>query len=52
MVARMYKDIDPSLSRAAALAVLAQLEFLAEKGAIITRTPGPLAIDQEFELVS
>jgi glyoxylase-like metal-dependent hydrolase (beta-lactamase superfamily II) len=50
MVSRIYSGIDPSLSRAAALAVLAQLEFLAEKGAVVTRKPGPLAIDQEFEL--
>jgi glyoxylase-like metal-dependent hydrolase (beta-lactamase superfamily II) len=50
MVSRMYSGIEPSLSRAAALAVLAQLEFLAEKGTVITRKPGPLAIDQEFEL--
>jgi glyoxylase-like metal-dependent hydrolase (beta-lactamase superfamily II) len=52
MVPRIYSSIEPSLSRAAALAVLAQLEFLAEKGTVITRKAGPLAIDQEFELAS
>jgi glyoxylase-like metal-dependent hydrolase (beta-lactamase superfamily II) len=52
MVPRIYSGIEPALSRAAALAVLAQLEFLAEKGTVTTRKPGPLAIDQEFELAS
>jgi glyoxylase-like metal-dependent hydrolase (beta-lactamase superfamily II) len=50
MVPRIYSGIEPSLSRAAALAVFAQLEFLAEKGTVVTRKPGPLAMDQEFEL--
>jgi glyoxylase-like metal-dependent hydrolase (beta-lactamase superfamily II) len=50
MVPRIYSGIEPSLSRAAGLAVLAQLEFLVEKGIAVTRRPGPLAIDQEFEL--
>jgi glyoxylase-like metal-dependent hydrolase (beta-lactamase superfamily II) len=50
MVSRIYSGLEPSLSRAAALAVLAQLEFLAERGMVVARKPGPLAIDQEFEL--
>ncbi len=50
MMPRMYAGIDPALSGAAALAIFAQLEFLAEKGAIVTRKPGPLAMDQEFAL--
>jgi glyoxylase-like metal-dependent hydrolase (beta-lactamase superfamily II) len=50
MVPRIYKDIEPSLSAAAALAVLAQLEFLAEKGTIVTRKPGGPSLDQEFAL--
>jgi glyoxylase-like metal-dependent hydrolase (beta-lactamase superfamily II) len=51
MVTRMYGGIEPSLTRAASLSVLAQLEFLAEKGAVTARKPGPLSLDQEFELV-
>ena len=50
MVARMYAGIDPGLVGAAALAVLAQLEFMAEKGAVIMLKPGPLTLDQEFAL--
>ncbi|MBI4724759.1 MAG: MBL fold metallo-hydrolase [Rhodomicrobium sp.] len=50
MVPRIYSGIEPSLSGAAALAVFAQIEFLAEKGTVTTRKPGPLAMDQEFVL--
>ncbi len=50
MVPRMYNGIEPSLTGAAALAVLAQLEFMAEKGAVIMSKPGPLTLDQEFAL--
>ncbi len=50
MVPRIYRGLDPSLLGAAALAVLAQLEFMAEKGTVVVRKPGPLAIDQEFAL--
>jgi glyoxylase-like metal-dependent hydrolase (beta-lactamase superfamily II) len=50
MVARMYKGIEPSLAQAAALAVFAQLEYLIEKGTIVTRKPGALGLDQEFAL--
>jgi glyoxylase-like metal-dependent hydrolase (beta-lactamase superfamily II) len=50
MVPRMYSGIEPSLLGAAALAVFAQLQFMAEKGTVVTRKPGPLAIDQEFAL--
>ncbi len=50
MVPRMYNGIDPSLSGAAALAVFAQLEYLTEKGTVVTKRPGPIAIDQEFAL--
>ncbi len=50
MVARIYSGIEPSLSGAAALAVFAQLEYMAEKGTVTTRKPGPLAMDQEFAL--
>jgi glyoxylase-like metal-dependent hydrolase (beta-lactamase superfamily II) len=50
MVPRIYGGIDPSLLGAAALAVFAQLEFMTEKGTVIVRKPGPLAIDQEFAL--
>ena len=48
MVPRMYNGIEPSLAGAAALAVLAQLEFMAEKGSVIMLKPGPLTMDQEF----
>jgi glyoxylase-like metal-dependent hydrolase (beta-lactamase superfamily II) len=50
MVPRMYAGIEPGLMGAAALAVLAQLEFMAEKGAVIMLKPGPLTMDQEFAL--
>jgi len=50
MVPRIYAGIDPSLKGAAALAVLAQLEFMVEKGTAVMRKPGPLAIGQEFAL--
>ncbi|MGO9171888.1 MAG: MBL fold metallo-hydrolase [Rhodomicrobium sp.] len=50
MVPRMYSGLNPSLSGAAALAVFAQLEFMAEKGTVVTKKPGPLAMDQEFAL--
>ncbi len=50
MVPRMYNGIEPSLTGAAALAVLAQLEFMAEKGTVIMLKPGPLTLDQEFAL--
>ncbi|MGO8778750.1 MAG: MBL fold metallo-hydrolase [Rhodomicrobium sp.] len=52
MVPRMYGGLDPSLLGAAALAVLAQLEFMAEKGLVVVTKSGPLAIDQEFALAS
>ncbi len=51
MVPRIYSGIDPSLLGAAALAVLAQLEFMAEKGTVVISKPALLAIDQEFALV-
>jgi glyoxylase-like metal-dependent hydrolase (beta-lactamase superfamily II) len=50
MVSRMYNGIEPSLTGAASLAVLAQLEFMAEKGTVIMLKPGPLTMDQEFAL--
>jgi glyoxylase-like metal-dependent hydrolase (beta-lactamase superfamily II) len=50
MVPRMYNGIDPSLMQAASMAVLAQLEFMAEKGAVIMLKPGPITMDQEFAL--
>ncbi len=50
MVPRMYNGIEPSLMGAAALAVFAQLEFMAEKGTVIMLKPGPLTMDQEFAL--
>ncbi len=52
MVTRIYAGLDPSLSRAAALSLYAQLEFMAEKGAIITQNGGPPAMDQQFLLAS
>ena len=51
MVPRMYNGLDPSLSGAAALAVFAHLEYMAEKGTVMARKPGPLTMDQEFALV-
>jgi glyoxylase-like metal-dependent hydrolase (beta-lactamase superfamily II) len=50
MVPRIYSALDPSLLGAAAMALFAQLEFMAEKGTVVTRKTGPLAIDQEFAL--
>jgi glyoxylase-like metal-dependent hydrolase (beta-lactamase superfamily II) len=50
MVARMYGGIDPGLAGAAAMVVLAQLEFMAERGVVIMLKPGPLTLDQEFAL--
>jgi glyoxylase-like metal-dependent hydrolase (beta-lactamase superfamily II) len=50
MVPRMYPGLEPALARAAALSVLAQLEFLSEKGMIVTRKPGTVAMDQEYAL--
>ncbi len=50
MVPRIYAGIEPGLTGAASLAVLAQLEYLAEKGAVIMLKPGPLSMDQEFAL--
>jgi glyoxylase-like metal-dependent hydrolase (beta-lactamase superfamily II) len=50
MVPRMYNGIDPSLTGAANLAVLAQLEFMVEKGSVIMLKPGPATMDQEFAL--
>ena len=51
MVARIYKGIEPSLSAAAAMAISAQLEYLAEKGSVVTRNPGTPGMDQEFALL-
>ncbi len=50
VVPKLYPSIDPALTRAAAFAVLAQLEFMVEKGIVKMLRPGPLAIDQEFGL--
>ena len=50
MIILSCRPLASTCARAAALAVLAQLEFLAEKGTVVTRKPGPLAVDQEFEL--
>jgi hypothetical protein len=52
MVPRIYAGIEPSLFRAAALSILAQLEFLAEKGAAVTKKPSVAAIDREFALTT
>jgi glyoxylase-like metal-dependent hydrolase (beta-lactamase superfamily II) len=52
MVPRMYNGIEPALAGAAAMAVFAQLEYMAEKGMVATREPGPLAMDREFTLVN
>jgi glyoxylase-like metal-dependent hydrolase (beta-lactamase superfamily II) len=51
MVPRIYSGLDPSLTPAAALAVFAHLEYMAEKGTVTARKPGPLTMDQEFVLV-
>ena len=53
-----WSDIQPLLIRgsifllagAAALAVFAHLEYMAEKGTVTARKPGPLTMDQEFAL--
>lgn len=50
MVPRIYNGIEPSLMGAAAFAVMAQLEFMAEKGTVVMLKPGPLTMDQEFAL--
>jgi glyoxylase-like metal-dependent hydrolase (beta-lactamase superfamily II) len=50
MVPRMYRGLEPALVPAAAMAVLAHVEFLAEKGDVVTRKPGALDINQEFAL--
>ena len=50
MVPRIYNGLDPSLSGAAALSVFAHLEYMAEKGTVIARKPGPLTMDQDFAL--
>jgi hypothetical protein len=50
MVPRIYNGLDPSLSGAAALSVFAHLEYMAEKGTVMARKPGPLTMDQEFAL--
>jgi glyoxylase-like metal-dependent hydrolase (beta-lactamase superfamily II) len=52
VVSRLYAGIEPALTRAAAMAVLAQLEFMIEKGMVKMLRPGPLAMDQEFVLAS
>ena len=51
MAARIYNGLDPSLKGAAALAVFAHLEYMAAKGTVTARKPGPLSMDQEFALV-
>jgi glyoxylase-like metal-dependent hydrolase (beta-lactamase superfamily II) len=50
IVPKIYAGLDPALSRAAALAVFAQLELMVEKGIVSIGKPGGLAIDQEFAL--
>jgi len=52
MVPRIYNGLDPSLSGAAALSVFAHLEYMAEKGTVTARKPGPLTMTmhQEFAL--
>lgn len=47
MVARIYRDTDPRLHGAAALSVMAHIEDLVARGAVITK--GPVSIDGEFE---
>ncbi len=51
MVPRIYSGIEPALSGAAAMAVLAQLEYLIEKEIVGMREPGPLGLDREFTLL-
>lgn len=48
MVRAIYRDTDPRLHGAAALSVLAHLEDLVGRGAVVTG--GPPAIDGEFRL--
>ena len=50
MVPRIYNGLDPSLLGAAAVSVLAQLEYMTEKGTVRAKKPGPLTMDQEFAL--
>jgi glyoxylase-like metal-dependent hydrolase (beta-lactamase superfamily II) len=50
MVPRMYNGIEPSLTGAAMMAVLAQIEYMIEKGSVIMLKPGPLTMGQEFAL--
>ncbi len=50
MVPRIYNGLDPSLKGAAALAVLAHLQYMTEKGTVAARKAGPLTMDQEFAL--
>ena len=47
MVARIYRDTDPRLHGAAALSVLAHIEDLVSRGAVLTT--GPVSIDGEFQ---
>ncbi len=47
MVARIYRDTDPRLHGAAALSVLAHIEDLVARGAVVTK--GPVAINGAFE---
>lgn len=51
MVPRIYNGLDPSLVGAAALSVFAHLEYMAEKGTVTAKKPGPLTMEQEFALV-
>ena len=51
MVPRIYNGLDPSLTRAAAMAVFAHLEYMAEKGTVRAPKAGSLLMDQEFALV-
>ncbi len=50
MVPRIYNGLDTSLTGAASLAVLAHLEYMAEKGTVAALKPGPLTMEQEFAL--
>jgi hypothetical protein len=50
LVSKIYAGIEPPLTRAAGMAVLAQLEYMVEKGMVKMLRPGPLAMDQEFVL--
>ena len=43
VVPKLYPTIEPALTRAASMAVLAQLEFMVEKGIVKMLRPGPLA---------